>query len=304
MICELGDVKLFELCETVPKVLCYHCLLYWNQGIVYCTWGQCLIVSEARRKLNKLSSGALTFPNFVIKKGPWCSTSQDQRTEYHTAWNAWKRCCKKVDSQGEHFTNIHDRFLRDPIYRESQLAIGWREQKVQRVGRTCKRRPYISSHSIKKKIPGQPEWPPPPPPQESHPDAGKARNDFWSMSGNFTYRQHVEPRVKLHSPFPIPLKYIDVRTTHTNLILCEKVASTILEHRWMKRFVWFLDKFHSITLLEEKPPNGYMWSGWETDKKAANIQARLIMSGTLHEMVKKCLAEGEAKVVTRKAQTR
>ena len=35
--------------------------------------------------------------------------------EYHVAWNAWKRCCKKVDSQGEH--------------RESQLAIGWTEQK-------------------------------------------------------------------------------------------------------------------------------------------------------------------------------
>ena len=36
---------------------------------------------------------------------------------------------KKVDSQGEHFTGIHDRFLRDPVYRESQLAIGWKEQK-------------------------------------------------------------------------------------------------------------------------------------------------------------------------------
>ena len=42
------------------------------------------------------------------------------------------------------------------------------------------------------------------------------------MSGNFIYRHHVEPRVKLYSPreesVPIPLKYIDVsRTTHTNL---------------------------------------------------------------------------------------
>ena len=27
------------------------------------------------------------------------------------------------------FTGIHDRFLRDPVYRESQLAIGWTEQK-------------------------------------------------------------------------------------------------------------------------------------------------------------------------------
>ena len=27
------------------------------------------------------------------------------------AWNAWKRCCKKIDSQGEHFTSIDDRNL-------------------------------------------------------------------------------------------------------------------------------------------------------------------------------------------------
>ena len=40
-----------------------------------------------------------------------------------------KRCCKKVDSQGEHFIGIHVRFLRDPVYRESLLAIGWTEQK-------------------------------------------------------------------------------------------------------------------------------------------------------------------------------
>ena len=61
-----------------------------------------------------------------------------------------------------------------------------------------------------------------PQPHDSFPDAGEAINDFWSMSGSFIYRHHVEPRVKLYSPreesFPIPLKYIDVsRTTHTNL---------------------------------------------------------------------------------------
>ena len=36
-----------------------------------------------------------------------------------------------------------------------------------------------------------------PPPQDSLPDAGEAINDFWSMSGNFIHRHHVEPRVKL-----------------------------------------------------------------------------------------------------------
>ena len=67
-----------------------------------------------------------------------------------------------------------------------------------------------------------------PPPQDSFPDAGEAIHDFWSMSGNFIYGHHVEPRVKLYSPreesFPIALKYIDVtRTTHTSLdVLLEK----------------------------------------------------------------------------------
>ena len=32
MIRELGNVELFELCETIPKVQCSHCYLYWNQG--------------------------------------------------------------------------------------------------------------------------------------------------------------------------------------------------------------------------------------------------------------------------------
>ena len=47
----------------------------------------------------------------------------------HMAWNAWKRCCKKVDSQGEHFTGIHDRFHRDPFFRESQLMDRTKVQK-------------------------------------------------------------------------------------------------------------------------------------------------------------------------------
>ena len=57
-----------------------------------------------------------------------------------------------------------------------------------------------------------------PQPQDSLPDAGEAINDFWSMSGSFIYRHHVEPRVKLYSPreesFPIPstLTFPELRT--------------------------------------------------------------------------------------------
>ena len=132
MIRELGNVELFELCETVPKVQCSHCLLYWNQGIVYCTCGQFLVESESRRKFNKLRLDALSIPHYVIKKGR-CHGARHGKTEeqkeYYIAWNAWKRCCKRVDSQGEHYKGIQDRFLRDQVYRDSQLAIGWTEQK-------------------------------------------------------------------------------------------------------------------------------------------------------------------------------
>ena len=90
---------------------------------------------------------------------------------------------------------------------------------------------------------------------------------FWSMSGNFKNRQHVEPRVKLYSPreesFPIPLKYIDVsRTTRTNLDV--KKGRRINDY-------WNIDGsrdlsdswtgFSQFTFLVEKPPDGHMWSG-------------------------------------------
>ena len=43
MIREMGNVELIELCETIPKVQCSHCLLYWN---VYCTCGQWLLTAN------------------------------------------------------------------------------------------------------------------------------------------------------------------------------------------------------------------------------------------------------------------
>ena len=51
MIREMGNVELFELCETIPKVQCTECLLYWNQGIVHCTCGHLLFQSESIHKL-------------------------------------------------------------------------------------------------------------------------------------------------------------------------------------------------------------------------------------------------------------
>ena len=105
-----------------------------------------------------------------------------------------------------------------------------------------------------------------PPSQDSLPDAGEATNDFWSMSGNFIYRHHVEPRVKRYSPreesFPIPLKYIDVsRTTCTNLdVKQEKRIDDYWNVDGSRDLSDLWTGFTQLTLLEEKPPDGYMWS--------------------------------------------
>ena len=103
------------------------------------------------------------------------------------------------------------------------------------------------------------------------PIQGESNIDF--MSGSFIYRHHVEPRVKLYSPreesFPIPLKYIDVsRTTHTNLDVKQEKriddywnidGSRDLSDPWTG--------FTQFTLLEEKAPDGYMWSGERLTRK-------------------------------------
>ena len=49
MIREMGNVEFFELCETTPKVQCSLCLLYWNQGVIYCKCGHFLLEGESRR---------------------------------------------------------------------------------------------------------------------------------------------------------------------------------------------------------------------------------------------------------------
>ena len=53
----------------------------------------------------------------------------------------------------------------------------------------------------------------------------------------------------------------------------------------------------NLFFLEEKPPDGYMWSGGEIDEKTAYIQARSFMARTLEDNGKECPAEGKTKVV-------
>ena len=71
-------------------------------------------------------------PHYVTNKGRRHGARHgktEAQKQYHIAFNAQKRCRKRVDGQEEHYEGIHDRFLRDPVCRDSQLKIGWTEQK-------------------------------------------------------------------------------------------------------------------------------------------------------------------------------
>ena len=105
-----------------------------------------------------------------------------------------------------------------------------------------------------------------PPPQDSLQDAGEASNDFWSMSGNLTYRHHVEPRVKLYSwreeSFPIPLEstFPDL---HIRIWMSSKRSASMTIGISMGQEICLIlgQVSLSSTLSEEKPPDGKMWSG-------------------------------------------
>ena len=80
MIRELGNVELFRLCKTFPKVQRPHCLLYWNQGIVYCICGQCLMYRKSDGKFNKLRLDVISIQDYVIKEG-CCHGARHGKTE-------------------------------------------------------------------------------------------------------------------------------------------------------------------------------------------------------------------------------
>ena len=114
-------------------------------------------------------------------------------------------------------------------------------------------------------------------PQQKKYDA-EARNDTWSIEGDFIDRHHVEPRVRLFVPkeesFPVPLKYVDVtRKTHATLDVMQQKCindhwnddgDRTLSHSWAG--------FKKFTSLNEKPPPGFLWSAGAPDEDPSNHQ--------------------------------
>ena len=118
MIQDVGNIELFELLETDPKTQCKACLSYWSEGIVCCTCGHPLKETVANRCFIEFSLNLLSIPEYFIKKGRPHGHRYGklpESREYYLANNLKKRC-KKRDYQG-----IHDRLLRDHVFRERMI---------------------------------------------------------------------------------------------------------------------------------------------------------------------------------------
>ena len=142
-----------------------------------------------------------------------------------------------------------------------------------------------------------------PPPQDSLPDAGEAINDFWSMSGSFIYRHHVEPRVKTLLaerriiPYSTEVHWRIQNYSYEFGCQAREAHRWLLECRWVSRLVWSLDWIHTIYSIGRKTSwrRHVVWG--EINEKTAYIQARSFMARNLENNGKECKAEGEAKVV-------
>ena len=141
-----------------------------------------------------------------------------------------------------------------------------------------------------------------PQPEDSLPDAGEAMNDFWSMSGSFIYRHHVEPRVKLYSPreesFPIPLKYIDVTRTLIRIWMFSKISALMIIGTSMALETCLIlgQVSHNLLYWKKKLLTDICGLG-EINEGTAYFQARSSMARALEINGNACQAEGEAKVV-------
>ena len=125
-------------------------LSFWEKCIVYCTCGLCLSHTDDMRRLNRKRLDALSNSNHVIEKK--CSHGarhgkSEEPIYYHKSFNAFKRCRKKSDESGQHFSVILDRSLKDSRYRETQAKHGWTEANCKEMDQFAQ-----EDHSYKVKI--------------------------------------------------------------------------------------------------------------------------------------------------------
>ena len=96
----------------------------WTKTILYCTRGTCLYLTETTRKLNRDRFYTFSIPQYVVKKVQlWARVMGTLRdNEFIT------QLTSRTERQIKRDMTMLERSQNCPIYRESQLAIGWDEE--------------------------------------------------------------------------------------------------------------------------------------------------------------------------------
>ena len=123
-----GNTELCEIIDVEPKLQCKACLTHWSAGIIYCTCGH--LVKDDTAENKKYISSVLdlfSIPNFNIREGrPHGHRygKEEGCKEFHTVKQIQKRYRKKQ------YENIHDRFIRDMIFRKTMIELGRSEEVI------------------------------------------------------------------------------------------------------------------------------------------------------------------------------
>ena len=103
--------KIIELCETTSKQRCPDCYLSWEVGIVFCTCGRCLRISQSHKEVDKSNNDVVSIPGYVIKKSDKRGAKHGP-SERQQCMTRLKKCCIKLVKGN--MENTHP-FLRDGI---------------------------------------------------------------------------------------------------------------------------------------------------------------------------------------------
>ena len=103
----------------------------------------------------------------------------------------------------------------------------------------------------------------------------KLKNDFWSITEDFIYRHHVEPRVKLY----MPKEAVEVhRRYQNNTYVTGCTDWWLLERWWRERIVRCMDKLQKIHLIKREATWRMYTVRWETDEETDNLKTRQSMA--------------------------
>ena len=173
----------------------------------------------------------------------------------------------------KHWYHTGERNSYSKLQTDGKAKLSWRDHEFSKAGR------LVRSEDLSGELQGEPGEPQP---TESKNDA-EVRADFWSIQGDFIYRQHNEPRVQLRVPKEEAFFF------HWNTLIeqglltlirmsCKRTYWWQLECRLEQKFVGFLERIHKVHSIERETSQRTYVVREEADKSSNDYETRSCMA--------------------------